>query len=280
MTSYCYPICSDTKMFPVCVCGVGVRELDRALDRTAGYPYHQLYICAEGIGRVVVSQKRTNVRAGDMIFIPALVPHQLVPTEGKWQLIGVDLDGSSIDSILETLRLTKPRCEKLGDHETLVRKILAIIHTVKENGNAVIGDCSALAYDLLMQLDKQINITAENADGLKFLQIAPVVAFIDDNYQSDFSLDELSALANISPQYLCRLFKDCYHMRPFEYLAKKRLQRAKMMLTGEKYSVNEIAQLVGYNDCSYFCSVFKKREGFSPAEFRALNCSQEKSSDS
>ena len=107
-----------------------------------------------------------------------------------------------------------------------------------------------------------------------------VVAFIDDNYQSDFSLDELSALANISPQYLCRLFKDCYHMRPFEYLAKKRLQRAKMMLTGEKYSVNEIAQLVGYNDCSYFCSVFKKREGLSPAEFRALNCSQEKSSDS
>ncbi len=280
MTSYCYPVCSDTKILPVCVCAVGVRELEKSLERIAGYPYHQLFICAEGSGKVVISQKRTNVRAGDMIFIPALVPHQLVPSEGKWQLIGVDLDGNSIDNILETLRLTKPRCEKLSDHETLVRKMLAIIHAVKEEGDAVISDCSALAYDLLMQLNKQINVTAENADGQKFIQIAPVIAFIEENYQSELSLDNLSALVNISPQYLCRLFKDCYHMRPFEYLAKKRLQRAKVMLTGEKYSVNEIAQLVGYNDCSYFCSVFKKREGISPAEFRALNCPQEKKPDS
>ena len=40
--------------------------------------------------------------------------------------------------------------------------MLAIINTVKESGNAVISDSSALAYDLLMQLDKQINIKAEN----------------------------------------------------------------------------------------------------------------------
>ena len=69
-------------------------------------------------------------------------------------------------------------------------------------------------------------------------------------------------------------------MRPFEYLAKRRIQKAKLMLVQDKYTVNEIAQIVGYNDCSYFCSVFKKHEGISPAEFRALNCSQEKSSDS
>ena len=75
---------------------------------------------------------------------------------------------------------------------------------------------------------------------------------------------------------LCRLFKDCYRMRPFEYLAKVRIGQAKIMLAQEKYTVNEIAQIVGYNDCSYFCSVFKKHEGISPAEFRALNCPDSK----
>ena len=65
-------------------------------------------------------------------------------------------------------------------------------------------------------------------------------------------------------------------MRPFEYLAKVRIGQAKIMLAQEKYTVNEIAQIVGYNDCSYFCSVFKKHEGISPAEFRALNCPDSK----
>lgn len=272
MTSYCYPVCSDTKSLPICVSGVGVRELDGIVRREDGYPYHQLFICSEGSGRVVTANKRCNVLSGDFVYIPAGVPHELVPTDTRWQLICVDLDGSSIGELLESVKLTKLRCEKLSDHETPARKILAVMNTVREGGNAVVSDCSALAYDLLMLLHKQINIESESSDGQKFAQLAPVIDYIEGNYQSDLSLDKLSAIIDVSPQYLCRLFKDCYAMRPFEYLAKRRTCQAKLMLLEDKYTVNDIAQIVGYNDCSYFCSVFKKHEGISPAEFRALNC--------
>lgn len=272
MTSYCYPVCSDTKSLPICVSGVGVRELDGIVRREDGYPYHQLFICSEGSGRVVTANKRCNVLSGDFVYIPAGVPHELVPTDTRWQLICVDLDGSSIGALLESVKLTKLRCEKLSDHETPARKILAVMNTVREGGNAVVSDCSALAYDFLMLLHKQINIESESSDGQKFAQLAPVIDYIEGNYQSDLSLDKLSAIIDVSPQYLCRLFKDCYAMRPFEYLAKRRTCQAKLMLLEDKYTVNDIAQIVGYNDCSYFCSVFKKHEGISPAEFRALNC--------
>lgn len=276
MTSYCYPVYSDPKALPVCVCGVGVRELENSLDRQSGYPHHQLFICLEGSGKIAVAQKRHNVQVGDALFIPAMLAHELLPTSEKWQLIGIDFDGNCIDSILQTLKLTKLRCEKLSDHETLARKMLAIIHAVKEDGNCAFSDCSALVYDLLMQLHKQINIASENPDGQKFAQISPIIDHIKENYHSEMTLDGLAAMIGLSPQYLCRLFKDCYHMRPFEYLAKERIRQAKLMLVQDKYTVNEIAQLVGYNDCSYFCSVFKKHEGISPAEFRALNCYQSK----
>lgn len=272
MTSYCYPVCSDTKSLPICVSGVGVRELDGIVRREDGYPYHQLFICSEGSGRVVTANKRCNVLSGDFVYIPAGVPHELVPTDTRWQLICVDLDGSSIGALLESVKLTKLRCEKLSEHETPARKILAVMNTVREGGNAVVSDCSALAYDFLMLLHKQINIESESSDGQKFAQLAPVIDYIEGNYQSDLSLDKLSAIIDVSPQYLCRLFKDCYAMRPFEYLAKRRTCQAKLMLLEDKYTVNDIAQIVGYNDCSYFCSVFKKHEGISPAEFRALNC--------
>ena len=114
------------------------------------------------------------------------------------------------------------------------------------------------------------------ADSAKLNQLKPVINYIDTNYYKELTLVELAELIDLSPQYLCRLFKDCYAMRPFEYLAKRRIQKAKLMLVQDKYTVNEIAQIVGYNDCSYFCSVFKKHEGISPAEFRAVNCTCDK----
>ena len=43
------------------------------------------------------------------------------------------------------------------------------------------------------------------------------------------------------------------------------------MLMENDRNINEIATAVGYNDCSYFCSVFKKHEMLSPAEFRSLH---------
>ncbi|NLZ45599.1 MAG: helix-turn-helix transcriptional regulator, partial [Clostridiales bacterium] len=70
---------------------------------------------------------------------------------------------------------------------------------------------------------------------------------------------------------LCRLFKECLNLRPFEYLARKRVQEAKTLLIEQHYTINEIASRVGYNDCSYFCAVFKKHEMLSPAEFRSLH---------
>ena len=46
---------------------------------------------------------------------------------------------------------------------------------------------------------------------------------------------------------------------------------AKLLLLEDKLNINEIAAEVGYNDCSYFCAVFKKHEMLSPAEFRSLH---------
>ena len=90
-------------------------------------------------------------------------------------------------------------------------------------------------------------------------------------YRRDLTLVELSDLIDLSPQYLCRLFKECLNMRPFEDLARKRIQQAKLLLLEDQKNINEIAAMVGYNDCSYFCAVFKRHEMLSPAEFRSLH---------
>ncbi|WP_028504582.1 helix-turn-helix domain-containing protein [Ruminococcus sp. FC2018] len=275
MTSYFYPSHNDISELPVYVCGIGIRQPENPVKRNNAYGFHQLLHCIKGEGKVITENKKYNLSGGTIMFIPKGTAHELVPLQDQWQLFTIDLDGSGIEALLEALKLSKVRCETLADGDKFTRKFLDIFNLCRQEGSVLPWESSALAYDLLMQLHRDINIKGSNSDGQKYNQLAPVIQYMEDNYPSDMTLDKLSAMIDISPQYLCKLFKECYKMRPFEYLARKRIQQAKLMLIQEEYSVNEVSQLVGYNDCSYFCSVFKKHEGISPAEFKAVNCSSE-----
>ena len=276
MTTYCYPVHNDGGTLPIYVSGIGVREIITPVRRNCGYPFFQIVFCLNGSGKLVTPEKKMNIHKGSIVFIPARFIHDFVPADNAWQLFTLDLEGSGLQQLLEALKFSKLRCEKLSDPELLVQKLSYIMQTVRDDPGKCTSDCSAKAYDLLMYLHYLLDMTSENADSQKLAQISPVIKYIDMNYRSEMTLEQLSGLIQISPQYLCRLFKDCYKMRPFEYLARKRIQQAKLMLVEDGYSANEVAQLVGYNDCSYFCSVFKKYESISPAEFRTLNCGEEK----
>ena len=53
-----------------------------------------------------------------------------------------------------------------------------------------------------------------------------------------------------------------------QYIKKNRIVLAKTLLHFDDLSIAEVASLVGYPDCNYFCRVFKQVEGVSPVQFR------------
>ena len=81
----------------------------------------------------------------------------------------------------------------------------------------------------------------------------------------------MAEIIDVSPQYLCSLFKNFLYMRPFVYISKRRIQEAKRLLLDKPMSIKDIALQIGYNYSSYFCSIFKKYEGISPHEFRNMH---------
>ena len=56
-------------------------------------------------------------------------------------------------------------------------------------------------------------------------------------------------------------------MRPMEYVTYVRIQNAKKMLRYSHLSVYEIAERVGFSDCSYFCKIFRQVEGVTPMQY-------------
>jgi YesN/AraC family two-component response regulator len=85
----------------------------------------------------------------------------------------------------------------------------------------------------------------------------------------EISLEHLASCMDITPQYLCRLFKEAFSVTPFTYLAKYRIKKAKeLLLLNKSLTIREVSHAVGYNDVSYFCSLFRKYEGMAPGVFR------------
>ena len=64
------------------------------------------------------------------------------------------------------------------------------------------------------------------------------------------------------------LFKDYTGFSPYRFQLKIRMERAVEMLEYTALSVEEIAEMVGYEDCSYFCRIFKRYTGHTPLFYR------------
>lgn len=92
--------------------------------------------------------------------------------------------------------------------------------------------------------------------------------YIQENYQKDLSLDEISRHMDLSPYYFSKLFKEETGSNFVEYVTNLRIKKAKELLAGDGGSMKEICAAVGYSDPNYFSRIFKKNTGVTPTEYR------------
>ncbi|MBZ4646897.1 MAG: hypothetical protein JG777_2386 [Clostridia bacterium] len=94
--------------------------------------------------------------------------------------------------------------------------------------------------------------------------------YIDKNFKSEITLEDVSREVNVSPHYFSRLFKEETGENFIEYLTSVRIQKAKELLENECISVKEICYQVGYGDPNYFSRIFKKVVGITPTDYKRI----------
>lgn len=99
-------------------------------------------------------------------------------------------------------------------------------------------------------------------------QVKKALDFIEENYQKDISLDEISEKLNISSYYFSKLFKEQQGEGFVEYLTRRRIDKAKEMLLDPEKSIKEVGIACGYGDPNYFSRIFKKSTGMTPSEYK------------
>ncbi|NEN83123.1 response regulator [Paenibacillus elgii] len=100
--------------------------------------------------------------------------------------------------------------------------------------------------------------------------IRDMLAYLEEHYREDISLQTLAERFYVNPSYLSRLFKDEVGQIFTKYLMQLRIDKAKQLLKSTHLKVYEISEAVGYGDVKYFNKIFKDLTGLTPAEYRNL----------
>lgn len=92
--------------------------------------------------------------------------------------------------------------------------------------------------------------------------------YIRENYREPVVVEELARNAGFSTNYFRTIFKERTGITIYEYTTQIRMEKARELLRDERQKVKEIGVLVGYESSAHFGSVFRKRFGMTPNEYR------------
>jgi AraC family transcriptional regulator len=181
--------------------------------------------------------------------------------------------GSEPDRIevLDALNTHDPQAERI------LRSFLSEIQTGGLGGELYAQSlATALAVHLLREHSSlgtraATRLAREPGDtsGLSARAIRRATDYIRDNLDSDLSLKELAASANLSPRHFSRLFKGSTGLSPHQYVIRERIEKAKNLLRNTDFSVGEVAFACGFSHQGHLARHFVRLIGTTPTRFRA-----------
>ena len=96
-----------------------------------------------------------------------------------------------------------------------------------------------------------------------------VIFYIEQNYRSDLTLEELSKIANFSKYHFHRVFKSIVGENLSDYIRRVRLSSTTLKFKTDK-KITQIALGSGYETNASFSKAFKKHFGITPKEFSLM----------
>lgn len=226
---------------------------------------------------VTMDEKEFTASSGDIVFVNSGILHSGIPSDCVYQCIVFDMNA---------FLKNNPRCstyiKQIIDHSAFIYhhftpKNQQIHQIVWDIFNAM--ESQKTGYELIVfgELYHFFGVVfseklyfsdspQDRRDYRKIVQLKKVLDYMEANYSSPVTLEQLSASVNMSPKYFCRFFYQMTHRTPIDYLNYQRVEHASYQLATTDVSVTEVAYNCGFNDLSYFIKTYKKYKGITPGK--------------
>jgi AraC-like DNA-binding protein/mannose-6-phosphate isomerase-like protein (cupin superfamily) len=219
-----------------------------------------------GAGLVRQGGQEVTVTRGQALLMDCRTPQSYgtAPDHNRWYHLWTHVDGCGVSLAAEALGLPRlvPVTVPLSRMQPHFNQLFDLLETESVENTA---RCGLAVHGLLTELVVAAQQTAGPSDNDP---VALACAHIAEHYAEKIAVDDLAAVATVSPSYLIRLFKRQMGTTPHDYLMRYRITRAKELLAETNLTSAAIAQRVGFASESNFSYRFSRMVGQSPRSYR------------
>ncbi len=105
--------------------------------------------------------------------------------------------------------------------------------------------------------------------------VVEIIKYINENFSSKITLDDLVEKFFVNKYYLCHIFKNETGLSIIDFVNNKRISEAEKLLRYSDLSITEICYKVGFNSINHFLKLFKNNYNLTPKKFKAQSKSNQ-----
>lgn len=159
------------------------------------------------------------------------------------------------------------RCRKLlmegeADERSRQGRPGGIAHQIY--GCVYLEEYSLLMESLLKNTAQAMKGAAQGKESL----IGACLRCIDDHYRENLSVSDIAGRIGVNASYLSRIFREETGNTIIHTINEKKLSRAREYLVQTDMKIYEIAEILGFENVTYFSHFFKKHTGLSPKDYK------------
>lgn len=166
------------------------------------------------------------------------------------------------NKIIELLMLSCYSARNYGKSEVDYFDYQLVMDEIKSLSASSLNTWATNKFQIIMK-----TIRNHNTEKVSNVVISMAIRYIEEHYQEQFTLDEVSKHVSVSSPYLSKLFKEETDYNFIEYLTNLRMNKAKEFILSGDMAIKEIGYAVGYQDPNYFSRKFKAIYGIAPTDY-------------
>lgn len=252
------------------------------------HPHIEMIYVYSGELNQIINGKRITLKEGELCILDTNVKHSLEASSKNDIIINFLMNKNFFDSgFLSNLAendvfsiffinavYRSARCNNYLTFQsnqntkikTIFQNILCEYFDKSPCSNQVVNCYIVILFAELFRIyEKDINTKKHLY--LKNINFTDILLYIENNYKSA-TLESTANQFYFTPTYLSTAIKKLTGQRFVDILQDVKFRNACNLMKNSNTPINEIANIVGYSNVSFFYRAFKKRFGITPAKYR------------
>ena len=250
----------------VVVCG-GVERMrsDYEVHRTQ-FPYYGLEMVVEGNGELTLDGESFSLTPGLLFAYGPETPHRIVnQPPGRMRKFFVDIAGHQAERLIGEAGLLDKKPLRSPRPYELVELFEMLDREARSDADTAPQLCESVLRLLLTKI--RLNCMVETPTMPRaYATYERVRDHIEKGFLELNTIEEVARQCDLTPIHLSRLFRRFAGTGAYQFLLRKKMNRAAELLVEDRMLVKEAAEQLGFSDAFQFSRAFKRIYGIPPKQ--------------